>query len=185
MNVGVYVQPEVWLPVVGHEGVYEVSSLGRVRSLDRLIWRENQNGGHHVQVRGRVLRAATVESGHKSVALTRRGGSRLVHQLVAEAFIGPRPPGHEVLHADANPANNRPKNLSWGTRSDNLRDDYATGNRGNQRPVIVRGASGCEDKFVTLRSAAHTLGVCTETIRRNSVLCRLDGKFTYICEDLR
>jgi hypothetical protein len=58
------------------------------------------------------------------VGLNREGKEqkRYVHSLVAEAFIGPRPPGLEVCHGDGIPTNNRPENLRYGSHGSNLLD---------------------------------------------------------------
>ena len=113
---------ERWRPVVGHEGCYEVSDTGRVRSLPR-TWRQKSRGGgtHQHTMVGKVLRPGAASSGHLSVVIG-RGNSRLVHQLVLEAFVGPRAPGDECRHLNGDPADNRLVNLAWGSRSDNLRD---------------------------------------------------------------
>lgn len=58
-----------------------------------------------------------------------RGKTRSVHRLVAEAFLGPRPPKCEVLHLNHDPADNRASNLKWGTRGENIAMDYAAGTR--------------------------------------------------------
>lgn len=119
---------EIWLPVPGFEGRYEVSDLGRVRSLDhrvRLVVRgiETQR-----RVSGRILRPGPTRSGHVSVAIG-KGNSRLVHQLVLEAFEGPCPAGLEVLHRNHVPSDNRLANLTYGTRSENIKMDYRDGRR--------------------------------------------------------
>lgn len=110
-------EPEIWEPVVGHEGSHAVSDHGRVRSLDRTMIR----GSTPVRLRGRVLRPSGDAQGeHQRVVIG--GRTRLVHSLVLEAFIGPRPPGFEACHNDGDPANNRLSNLRWDTRSANTRD---------------------------------------------------------------
>ena len=108
---------ESWRPVSGYEGIYEVSSLGRVRSLSRI----NSRG---TPVRERILSQHAHSSGHMRVKLSIPGRQRSadVHRLVAIAFHGPPPEGCEVCHTDGNPANNNADNLRWGTRSDNLLD---------------------------------------------------------------
>lgn len=114
---------ECWMPVVGWEGAYEVSDLGRVRSLARTITYFSSQWGKDVQrpVRAAVLRPKTNPSGHKQVTLTGQS-DKWVHHLVLEAFVGPRPAGHEGLHRNGDPSDNRRINLRWGTRGDNLRD---------------------------------------------------------------
>lgn len=68
-----------------------------------------------------------------------RGRNLDVHVAVALAFHGPKPfASAEVLHGpDHNPANNRPENLRWGTRGENLKDDYARGARLSPDPPLV------------------------------------------------
>ena len=114
---------ELWRWVPGYEGIYEVSNMGRVRSVDRLLyhynWRAKANRAH--KIKGRMLRPGKASHGYFTVALG-RGNSRTVHSLVAEAFIGPRPEGCEVLHADGSRDNNRAANLRYGTRSENNLD---------------------------------------------------------------
>lgn len=120
---------EIWKPVAGYEGAYEVSDRGRVRSLERRVRLVTRQAGETTRlVPERMLRPGPTRSGHLSVAIG-KGNSRLVHQLVLEAFAGPRPEGHEVLHLNHDPADNRLVNLKYGTRSENLRMDYAAGNR--------------------------------------------------------
>ncbi|MFV8266502.1 NUMOD4 motif-containing HNH endonuclease [Mycolicibacterium peregrinum] len=116
---------EQWRPVIGFEGLYEVSDQGRVRSLGQFA-----RGSHGSQrfVRGRVLRPAPSKTGHLTVALGRGGGTKLVHALVAEAFIGPRPAGMDVCHGNGVPSDNRVDNLRYGTRSENHFDRVAHGN---------------------------------------------------------
>lgn len=126
---------EIWKDVPGFEGMYEVSNLGRVRSLPHLVRGRCKNGTEFLRMSpGRVLRpGAQKKSGHLSVAIG-RGNSRLVHQLVLEAFVGPRPkakPGSliDVLHINGDPTDNRLVNLKYGTRGENIKQDYDTGVR--------------------------------------------------------
>lgn len=124
---------EVWKAIPGFEGKYEVSDLGRVRSLPHYV-RVVARGTEAKRLSpGRILRPGPSKSGHVSVAIG-KGNSRLVHQLVLEAFVGPRPAAPEgslidVLHLNGNPQDNRLVNLRYGTRSENIRQDYETGVR--------------------------------------------------------
>jgi NUMOD4 motif/HNH endonuclease len=121
-------ETEIWKDISGFEGIYQVSNLGRVRSLDRRIQYvyKNKFTGEQKDVsifkKGRVLRPGPNDSGHLTVVLGRRHGSRQVHDLVLREFVGPPPDGHESLHGDGDPTNNRLSNLRWGTRSENLHD---------------------------------------------------------------
>lgn len=117
---------EKWLPVVGYEGVYDVSDLGRVRSLDR-----TDSRGH--RIRGRLLKlvskAETGPDSRQTVSIHWGGvqRTRLVHHLVLEAFIGPRPDGMEACHGDGDARNNAVSNLRWGTHQSNEADKLAHG----------------------------------------------------------
>jgi hypothetical protein len=107
---------EEWRWVVGYEGIYEVSNYGRVYSVPR----RNTQGG--------VLAQVLVNS-YLKVALHRNGRKRIrpVHQLVAEAFIGPCPPGEEVRHGPEGKLDNRASQLCYGTKIDNARDKERDG----------------------------------------------------------
>lgn len=108
---------EVWKPVCGYEGKYEVSDHGQVRSLDRL-----DTAGR--PVRGRIMKASTGSSGYKQVDLSGTGGAatKHVHRLVLEAFVGACPDGMEACHGDGGAVDNRLANLRWDSRSENMID---------------------------------------------------------------
>lgn len=105
--------PEEWRPIPGYETGYAVSDRGRVRNARN----------------GRILDGWRNAKGYRMVVLGGRGRKqRYVHHLVAEAFIGPRPPGQEVRHyPDRNPANNALVNLAYGTISRNALDSIEHG----------------------------------------------------------
>ena len=117
---------ERWRPVPGWEGIYEVSDLGRVRSLDRTV--PDRRGGTR-RLRGKLLAAPLNSSGRRTVQLRAMTRWRCagVHVLVLEAFVGPRPPGLLVRHLDGDQLNNRLANLTWGTASENNRDKVIHG----------------------------------------------------------
>lgn len=118
--------PESWKPVVGYEGLYDVSSRGRVRSLDREV--KYSNGSTHLH-RGRVLKFTPMH-GYSTVCLAKNGTRKTsyVHLLVLEAFVGPRPPKMEGCHRDDVQTNNNLSNLRWDTPSENRRDIIRNGN---------------------------------------------------------
>lgn len=114
---------ETWRSVVGYEGLYEVSDLGRVRSLDRVVDRPKTAGGPQ-RLRGRILRTTQRADGRLYVTLSKGGKVRpsRVSVLVLTAFVGPRPMDLVGCHNDGNPANNSLSNLRWDTQSENMRD---------------------------------------------------------------
>lgn len=114
---------EKWKAAPGYEGYYEVSTDGRVRSVDRSY--TNSRGAART-VCGRVLAQTTTREGYNLVALYREKKRRdlLVHRIVAEAFV-PNPCGKpEVNHIDGNKQNNAANNLEWCTQSENLLHRY-------------------------------------------------------------
>lgn len=112
---------EKWMPIVGYDEAYEVSTSGLVRSLDRIVVYKT---GRSVPIKGRLIRPAITPCGHLQVALSKSNTSktRLVHQIVAEAFIGPRPNGMEIRHLDGIGTNNQVENLCYGTHFENMQD---------------------------------------------------------------
>jgi hypothetical protein len=123
-------EPERWLPVRDYEDLYEVSDLGRVRSF---------HAGRGNGKRGGLLRPALTggTSPRLCIVLCRDGTkkTRLVHQLVLEAFVGPCPPGMESLHGPGGALDNRLANLSWDSHSANMMDKVrdGTSNRGTRQ----------------------------------------------------
>ena len=118
---------EIWKPIPGYEGKYEVSNLGRVRSLDRSVWCCGAiKGSYFSRKPGRVLRPALASTGYPSVVLG-RGNTQNVHVLVALAFLGPCPAGCEVRHIDGSRNNPCVDNLQYGTRRDNIEDSKKHG----------------------------------------------------------
>lgn len=119
---------ETWLPVVGWEGLYEVSDLGRVRSVERIV----QFGPRTRKVPSTVLKPGKNPKGVLFVNLSNGAAKeRRVHQLVLEAFVGPRPPGMEGCHWDDNKENNTLSNLRWDTHSANELDKVRNGGHTN------------------------------------------------------
>lgn len=125
---------EVWRPVVGYETAYQVSSRGRVRSLDRLVRR----GSHFMHMKGKYFSLFSKESGHMMLVLrgSEGGKTRYVHSLVLEAFVGNCPEGMEASHLDGDPQNNRIDNLCWETHADNIlrKIQHGTSGKGCTNP---------------------------------------------------
>jgi hypothetical protein len=107
---------ESWLPVVGYDGLYEVSDLGRVRSLPR----QRTAGG--------ILRPGTTYGYHR-VSLSDGNVRRnlLVHRIVLLAFVGEPPEGFQAAHRNGDRTDNRLANLYWATREENTQDRHEHG----------------------------------------------------------
>lgn len=148
VNVKTGVTPEEWRPVVGHEG-YEVSSRGRVRSLRRSD--------------PRILtpRPLRPRYPYQYVRLgAGRGNTRYVHQLVLEAFVGPRLDGHEVDHRDGDYANNNLENLQYVTHARNMQLMHA------RRTHCKRGNHPYDEHGFLGHRGDHRCRTCINELRR-------------------
>lgn len=117
---------EEWRDVVGYEGLYQVSNLGRVKSLSRRIVYKD---GREYNYPSKVMKNQKVGTGYRSVTLYGVNGKKQysVHRLVAETFI-PNPNNlSDVNHKDGCKTNNILSNLEWLSRSDNQKHAYKNG----------------------------------------------------------
>ena len=131
-------EEEIWRPVEGFEGLYEVSNLGRVRSLDRQV-RANGAGSVRLQ-KGKIRTPNPRPNGYYGVNLCKHGKIhvRLIHRIVAMAFVPGRTEEKNFInHKDRNPANNAASNLEWCSQSYNV--TYAGA---RQRAWATRIANG-------------------------------------------
>ena len=116
---------EVWKNIQGYEELYQVSNLGRVRSLDKKV---KCRGGKYRLMKGQIIRPIHSGANYSAVNLYKNKHHHMqyVHRLVAEAFI-PNPNGHlEINHKDENKGNNNVSNLEWCNRTYN--NNYGTHN---------------------------------------------------------
>lgn len=125
---------ELWRQIPGYEGLYEASSMGRIRSLDRLVDQPCRWGGTMRRTYyGRVLAPCTMSDrfGYKTIGVhlskSGKGKSFSVHRLIALAFLGDRHVGHQIAHRDGDATNNHLANLRYASASENCLDKRAHG----------------------------------------------------------
>lgn len=121
---------EDWKPVKGYEGLYEVSNLGRVRSLDRIIHTNNRFNKMIKNVKGRIIKPSlNSKTGYLQIILHKSKKNKLflVHRLVAESFI-PNPKNKpQVNHINGIKTENFVNNLEWCTGSENVKHSFKIG----------------------------------------------------------
>lgn len=117
---------ENWRPVVGYEDLYEVSDLGRVRSVARMVRRRGQS---FRRAAARLRRLYTLPNGYVQIDLWRNNerSKVYVHHAVLSAFVCSRPDGMEACHNNGTRADNRISNLRWDTHANNKADQIAHG----------------------------------------------------------
>lgn len=154
---------ETWQPVPGFAGYYEASSEGRIRSIDRTIRKMGRWGQEvELRLRGRVLKAAVDGAGYLCVHPCGDSGREPtnVHRMVALAFHGAPEPGRHVNHIDGDRLNNRPENLEWCTRAENMAHAARTGLMKLEKPVVGTPVVGGDPiRFPSEKAAAAHLGV--------------------------
>lgn len=165
---------EIWAPVPGYDGSYEVSTLGRVRSMARTITvlsKTRSGVARHIQ---RRLSERLIGENVSPLGYTRvRLGDELhfVHRLVLTTFVGPRPDGHICRHLDGDQSHNHLTNLAWGTTRENSAD---TDIRGTRPLGAARPNAKLSDRCIpAIRTACRTFptavvasafGVCRSSI---------------------
>jgi NUMOD4 motif/HNH endonuclease len=113
---------EIWKPVPGYEGSYEVSNEGRIRSLAREVPRL---GTGKKTIHAKIMTPQKNRGGYLQVVLRSDGKSKMnrIHRIVLSSFDRPRD-DMDVNHKDGNKENNRLDNLEWATRSENIAHGY-------------------------------------------------------------
>lgn len=121
---------EIWKDVVGYEGYYQVSNLGRVKSMSRKVKSPLRNNTV-VTKREKILKQGKNKLGYRSVTLQRDTHIKCisVHRLVASVFIKNPLKLPVVAHNDSDPSNNIVDNLRWTTQSDNIQQAFNEGRK--------------------------------------------------------
>ena len=155
---------EIWKPVNNFEGLYEVSTFGRVRSIARSTTR----GG---------IRKISLCRGYEFVRLCKNGihYNAKVHRMVAEAFLPKREVANEINHIDGNKRNNHVSNLEWCTPKENMQHSKQLGlnkalqenNLLTSHPVIMFSPKENRIKtFPSISEAMRSTGVDRASVQR-------------------
>ena len=167
---------EIWKPIKELEGYYEVSNVGRVRSVDRTIIRHGKSRTREVVLKGKIITPHIRHDGYPFVDLYKENKrhSLVIHRLVAQAFV-PNPCGRkEVDHINTIRTDSRASNLRWVNRSENNLNPIT-----NKRMSEARKGKGCKpvvqyDKngdviaeYKSIQEAAKATGFNVATIIHN------------------
>lgn len=118
---------ENWKDIKGFEGLYQVSNLGRIKSIGREVIYSN---GRVVKYESKILKTNNKYQ-RPTTLLTKdkKTTTKNIHELVAQAFIGERPEGYHICHIDGDITNNELSNLRYDTVSENQIDIYRHGRK--------------------------------------------------------
>ena len=153
MKSDINTQIEVWENIKGYEGLYQVSNMGRVKSLERTVTQKN---GRKYSVKERILKPRATPSGYLLVSLCNGSGkvkTFKVHRLVCEAFHENPKNKPCVNHIDENKTNNVASNLEWCTVAENI--NHGTRTARTSKPV---GQYTRDGNLIKVWQSIHEVG---------------------------
>lgn len=178
---------EQWKDIKDFEGLYQVSDMGRVRSLDRRMGSQNRF------CKGQIIRPDMSGGAHYYyVGLCHKSGKRVykvVHRIVAEAFL-PNPLNKpQVDHIDGNPYNNKSSNLRWVTASENQKNPISQRRKsnalkGHSAPKLGESSRARKVKGVNIATGENVYFDCL-TSAANYVNKKDTGHITQCCQGKR
>lgn len=130
---------EVWKDIKGYEGLYQISNLGRVKSLSRTITVIDNNRIYSKTLKQKILYQELHNKGYLNVTLykNKKYKTLYVHRLVAEAFIDNYQSKSQVNHIDGNRKHNNVLNLEWVTNQENNQYAFDSGLRKTKKVICI------------------------------------------------
>ena len=164
-NVSSMNTKEIWKPVVGYEGLYEVSNFGRVKSVERFVWQ----GTTKRKVKEKIKSQVKNTNGYPSVSLCANGRSKVrpIHILIANAFI-PKPENKPYIdHINTNKEDYSISNLRWVTPKEN-----------SNNPITLTRCIENSHTEEAIQKSLHTKRERnTKTAPKEVFMFTLDGEF--------
>lgn len=156
---------EQWKDIPGYEGIYQISSSGVVRSLNRICFQKSSHGTVMTKrYEGKEIKPFDNGHGYSVVLLAKPGEKRkqkYIHRLVAEAFIPNPAHRKEVNHIDYNKKNNNVNNLEWVSRSENVH--YSVKNMEKQKKKAKETSTG--QRYITRKKGMFRLNIQRKSIK--------------------
>lgn len=168
---------EQWKPVVGYEGLYEVSDQGRVKTLHAKRW----CGNHWQDVEPRIMKQTIGIQGYPVVKLTKQGKGKTwtVHTLVLSSFVCAKPSKQECRHLNGNRQDSRLCNLTWGSPAEN--DDDRKRHGTLPCGTNHHAAKLTEDQVLRIRAAIGThRNIASEFGVSSSVVSNIKARRSWV-----
>lgn len=154
-------EEEIWKDIKGYEGLYQASNFGRIKRLEALL--PDKNGNKHYSPE-KILKPWKHKSGYQLIGLNKYGcrKAKLIHRIIAEAFIENPHDKPQINHKDGDKTNNCVSNLEWVTNSENQRHKIYTLGKKTPLENYHRKRVRCVETgeiFSSLSDAAKAAGV--------------------------